>query len=45
MADRIVVLEQGKIVEVGTHQELMKLGGLYHQMFVLQAASYQSDLD
>ncbi len=42
MADRIVVLEQGKITEVGTHKELMALGGLYHQMFVLQAASYQS---
>jgi ATP-binding cassette subfamily B protein len=42
MADRIVVLEQGRIMEIGTHKELMGLRGLYHQMFVLQAASYQN---
>ena len=32
-ADRIVALEQGKIVEMGTHQELLAKQGLYYQMF------------
>lgn len=40
MADRIVVLEQGKIVEVGSHEELMAQGDRYHQMFTRQASSY-----
>ena len=40
MADRIVVLEQGKITEVGTHAELMAHPGRYAEMFDLQAESY-----
>jgi ATP-binding cassette, subfamily B, multidrug efflux pump len=35
-ADLILVLHQGEIVERGTHQELLSLGGLYHKMYLLQ---------
>jgi ATP-binding cassette subfamily B protein len=39
-ADRIVVLQEGKILESGTHQELMKNNQLYAQLFTLQAEGY-----
>jgi ABC-type multidrug transport system fused ATPase/permease subunit len=32
-ADRILVLDKGRIVEEGTHQELLSLGGLYHRLY------------
>jgi len=41
MADRIVVLEKGRIAEEGTHQQLSTFGGRYAEMFELQAASYR----
>lgn len=40
-ADRILVLEQGRIVEEGTHPELMVRGGLYAELFNLQADGYR----
>lgn len=43
MADKIYFIEKNKIVESGSHKELMKLNGLYCEMFLTQAASYQDD--
>ncbi len=41
MADQIVVLQNGSIVERGSHEELMKLNGHYAQLFLLQARGYR----
>jgi ATP-binding cassette, subfamily B, bacterial len=41
MADRILVLENGKIAEEGSHTELMASAGRYSEMFELQASSYR----
>ena len=35
----IIVLKDGQIVEKGTHEELLRLGGPYHDMWVQQSAS------
>src|SRR5438034_1169168 len=42
-ADRICVLERGRVVELGTHDELMALGGRYHTMYGLQASRFSPD--
>jgi ATP-binding cassette subfamily B protein len=41
MADRIIVLEGGAVVEEGTHEALVARGGLYAELFTLQAAGYR----
>jgi ATP-binding cassette subfamily B protein len=41
MADRIIVLENGKIAEEGNHDSLTRRGGRYAEMFEMQAASYR----
>jgi ATP-binding cassette subfamily B protein len=41
MADRILVLEKGFVVEEGSHKELLALGGKYSELFELQAAGYR----
>jgi ATP-binding cassette subfamily B protein len=41
MADRILVLKGGELVEQGTHEALVALGGLYSELFQLQAAGYR----
>jgi ATP-binding cassette subfamily B protein len=41
MADRILVLEDGRIVEQGSHSQLVALGGKYSELFELQAAGYR----
>lgn len=41
LADRILVLENGKVMENGPHHELMSLGGRYAELFNLQAEAYR----
>ena len=41
-ADRILVLEKGEIAESGSHEELMKLGGTYFQMYKIQSGMSQT---
>lgn len=43
MADRIVVLEGGKVQEEGTHTQLVAAGGRYAQLFALQASGYAAE--
>jgi ATP-binding cassette subfamily B protein len=41
MADRIIVLRGGRVEEAGTHEELIEHGGLYEELFRMQAAGYR----
>jgi ATP-binding cassette, subfamily B, bacterial len=41
MADRIIVLDAGRITEDGSHEQLANLGGRYAELFEMQAASYR----
>ncbi len=43
LSDRIIVIGEGKILEQGTHEELMNRDGKYKEMFTLQASSYKSE--
>lgn len=40
LSDRVLVVENGKIIESGTHEELMSINGKYCEMFTLQASAY-----
>jgi ATP-binding cassette subfamily B protein/subfamily B ATP-binding cassette protein MsbA len=44
-ADLILLMEDGRVTERGTHDELMAARGAYHEMVVRQAASHQDDAD
>lgn len=41
MADRILVLDSGQVVEAGSHEDLVVAGGRYAELFELQAAGYR----
>ena len=41
-ADRIIIMDEGRIVETGTHKELLKTGGLYARLAELQ---FNTDID
>lgn len=42
-SDQVIVLDQGRVVQQGTHKELMEIGGIYKEMFEKQAICYVSE--
>ena len=42
MADRIAVLDDGRVTELGTHEELLAAGGRYARMFTVQASRFDA---
>ena len=42
--DRILFLQDGRLAEQGSHEDLMRLGGAYASLFLLQSELYNSDL-
>jgi len=45
MADKVALLENGKLIEFGTHKELIQLNGRYAQLYNLQAQSYNCGME
>jgi ATP-binding cassette subfamily B protein len=43
MADRVAVLESGRVVELGSHPELVRAGGRYAELYALQARRFRED--
>ncbi|MGZ0040522.1 ABC transporter ATP-binding protein [Paenibacillus ottowii] len=44
LADQILVMENGRIIEQGSHAELIRLGGVYAQMYQVQASSFAEEV-
>ncbi|MDQ3305929.1 MAG: hypothetical protein M3535_08125 [Actinomycetota bacterium] len=43
MTDRVAVLESGRVVELGSHAELVSTGGRYAELYALQARRFRED--